>query len=117
MAKIVYTDHEKAAPYVRFHGVEFTHGQEVEIGEEAAELIGMARLNPYFAVTQEGVATQEPAAREAESTALPGQETPEGKGRLAAMSGKPRNVPLSYRGKAQEALWLKGYDAASKPLG
>ncbi len=48
MAKIVYTDHDKAAPYVTFHGIDFTHGQEVEVDDENFDLLVMARDNPYF---------------------------------------------------------------------
>ena len=52
MAKIVYTDHDKAAPYVSFHGVSFTHGQEVEVDDENVELLEKARENPFFEVTE-----------------------------------------------------------------
>ena len=52
MAKIIYTDHEKSAPYVSFHGVAFTHGQEVEVEDDHAELLAMANENPFFEVTE-----------------------------------------------------------------
>ena len=52
MAKVVYTDHDRSAPYVSFHGVAFTHGQDVEIEDHRVELLDMAEANPFFTVTE-----------------------------------------------------------------
>jgi hypothetical protein len=101
MARIVYTDREGAAPHVRFHGVEFTDGEEVAVEERHDELLVMAGANPFFEVRDGAGETDKP----------PGAATPMSRGGLAAASGKPRVVPLSYRGKAQETEWLAGYDA------
>ncbi|SDR10504.1 hypothetical protein SAMN05444161_1655 [Rhizobiales bacterium GAS191] len=55
MAKIVYTDHERAAPYVKWHGVEFVHGQETPVDErEHGNLIRAAKDNPWFKVIGDG---------------------------------------------------------------
>jgi hypothetical protein len=62
MAKIVYTDHDKSAPYVSFHGIAFTHGQEVEVDEDQIELLEMARENPFFEVTDPDWPSQETGA-------------------------------------------------------
>lgn len=50
MAKITYTDHERAAPYVTFHGVEFQNGIAVEVDEDREELLKAAEGNRFFAV-------------------------------------------------------------------
>ena len=65
MAKIVYIDRDKSAPYVRFHGFDFTHGQEVDVEDDRDELIAMAEANPYFHVVerQEDLAEPPPAPR------------------------------------------------------
>ncbi len=62
MAKIVYTDHDKAAPYVSFHGVAFTHGQEVEVDDENVELLVMARDNPFFELLEPEARSENEAA-------------------------------------------------------
>jgi hypothetical protein len=68
MAKVVYTDHDKAAPYVSFHGVAFTHGQEVEVDDENVDLLVMARDNPFFELLEpEACSENEAASDEAAS--------------------------------------------------
>ena len=62
MAKVVYTDHDKAAPYVSFHGVAFTHGQEVEVDDENVELLVMARDNPFFELLEPEARSENEAA-------------------------------------------------------
>ena len=62
MAKIVYTDRDKAAPYVSFHGVAFAHGQEVEVDDEHVELLVMARDNPFFELLEPEARSENEAA-------------------------------------------------------
>jgi hypothetical protein len=106
MARIVYTDRERAAPYVRFQGVDFAHGEEVEVEERHGELLAMADANPFFEVRH--------GSNESRDGGDAPKATPASRGALAAASGKPRVAPLSYRGKSQEAEWLTGYDSARR---
>jgi hypothetical protein len=65
------TDHERAAPYVTWHGVEFVHGQETPVdASQHGELIRAARDNPWFEIvggdgTQASPGTQEEGQRAA----------------------------------------------------
>jgi hypothetical protein len=52
MAKIVYTDRDKSAPYVSSHGIAFTHGQAVDVDDDLTDLLEMAEANPFFEVTE-----------------------------------------------------------------
>jgi hypothetical protein len=55
------------------------------------------------------------AAPEKKAEAAKLAEKPSGdpvgdRGRAARADGKPRSVPVAYRGKPEEAAWLAGYD-------
>src|SRR5215472_14627614 len=50
MAKVTYRDLDRSAPYVEFHGVEFTHGLPVEVDDGRVEMLEILARNDWFTV-------------------------------------------------------------------
>ncbi len=102
MTKITYYDHEKAAPRVVFHGVDFEHKEPVEVDDiKQATLIRLAEANRFFEVTEKGDSEPNKAY---------------GRGAEAAVAGRDRNVPQSFRGKPDGIHWLAGFDDKAREL-
>jgi hypothetical protein len=111
MAKVVYNDPEGVAESVTFFGHAMTAGQEIEV-EDTAEhqaFLDAAEGNPFFSVAdrkklEEGKESLPPVKYENRKL------SPYDRGQLAKEDGKPRSVPVFYRGKDESEEWLKGYD-------
>ncbi len=107
MATVTYHAPEDDAEVVTYMGTKFFNGQPVEIDDETeagAMLLAKAENNPFFDV--DGASAAKPKAAKAEG--------PAAKGAAAAAAGKPRSVPVAYRGKPSEVEWLTGYDATAE---
>ncbi len=111
MARVTYNDPEGTAETVTWHGRELTAGEGVDI-EDTAEnqaFLDAAEGNPYFTVENRKKLEEEdkaPQPTKYENRKL----SPRERGELAKKDGKPRSVPVFYRGKDESEDWLKGYD-------
>lgn len=125
MVKVTYTDHERAAPYVKFHGVEFSHLVPVEIDEEQhAALLEDCRRHPWFAVEGDAANGKTVLPVEERATFVSPEEVEEfaaadeatlakarKAGAQAYQEARDRKPPARFK-DAQMLAWEQGYDEA-----
>lgn len=108
MAKFTYDGVEGAADPkgTLAFGAYFPVGKPVEV-EDALVVEKLAGHQHFTASDKE--------AKEAEYAAGAGPVNDKARdgGRKARVDGKPRSVPVAYRGKPEGDAWLAGYDEAA----
>jgi hypothetical protein len=115
MAKVTYHDLERAAPYVKFHDVEFANGIPVEVADDKTEMLELLGRNRFFEVERNGEANTgqapDPHLREDEADRL---DEARQKGAEAWTQGRDRRAPPRWSGTAFGEAWLAGYDDAAR---
>ena len=136
MARVTYTDLERAAPYTEFYGYKFTTGQPTEVPDSEVEMLEICARHPYFKVEPSAPALNgsaeekreeahdeeapiievEPEAeaglvQPVEDVAAEQEEWIRKKGAEARRQNRDRRCPTRWH--AWQAAWLEGYDNAS----
>jgi hypothetical protein len=111
MAKVTYHDLERAAPYVKFHDVEFANGIPVEVSDDETEMLELLGRNRFFEVERDGKAHDEAPDPEATGARL---DEARQKGAEAWTQGRDRRAPPRWVGTRFGEAWLAGYDDAAR---
>ena len=115
MAKVTYHDLERAAPYVKFHDVEFANGIPVEVPDDKAEMLELLGRNRFFEVKRDGKAHDEtPEPEEIPEATGARLDEARRKGAEAWTQGRDRRAPPRWSGTAFGEAWLAGYDDAAR---
>ena len=113
MARVTYTDLERAAPYVSVNGIEFSHGLPVDVPDDDAETLRLVSRNRWFKVEDRIKDEQETVEIiEAGETDEQQKARIKARGAQAWTEGRDRRVPPRWHEYAQ--AWLEGYDDAAR---
>ena len=116
MAKVIYSDLERAAPYTEFFGYEFTHHVPVEVPDHETEMLNLLSKNRWFKVEDWKRDGQEQAQAPVEVQAGAPVDEPaariRAKGAQAWTEGRDRRVPPRWHEFSQ--AWLEGFDDAAR---